>query len=44
MVYKAGHYIIKFLNDKNSELLKEILHNKNPKQYLEKIKEENDNF
>lgn len=44
MVYKAGHSIIMYLNDKNPELLKKILHNKNPEQYLDQIKKENNNF
>ncbi|WGO83615.1 hypothetical protein [Arsenophonus apicola] len=44
MVYKAGHAIIMHLNDKNPKLLKKILHNKNPEQYLDQIKKENNKF
>lgn len=44
MVYKAGHAIIMYLNDKNPELLNKILHNENPEQYLKLIKKENNKF
>lgn len=44
MVYNAGHAIIMYLNEKNPALLNKILHNKNPEQYLEQLKKENNDF